>query len=540
MPDESQERLGRGWSTALIVLCLAIFWLQCAHIARTLPYPRDIDEGFVSGPAQRTLTTGTFHPYRFTYPSLPKYLAAIGMGAGFLRAATHLEVNDIQKLGNVGYPYYDTPRAVAGARQLFALLSVVALAATGIIAWQLQRSAPALLIAPALVALSPLFVYHSWSYLNVDIVALCFSTATLAACLLARRRPTLVQAAIIPGVYAGLATGSKYTMAVIIVPVLVTIGLYLPPGRRMWSMLAALVAMVLAFLAVVPYSLIDLPGFLSGVALEAFHYANGHPGAEGDPGLAQVWFYTRHLVDAFGPVAMLLAVVGTASLVLKDWRRAAILLSFPLVLGVLLAGQRVHFERNVLGVYPIVATLSAVGLISVYHWTIGRLSARVGRSPRVALLAALALTLLVVPWWHVPAALRDRTDSRNAAVEWLSPRLPPGTTVLVPTQLAFDTRTLAAGGTRVVAVDLQAAASVDAFQRVLESSGPSLLLLPRWGADARFPGGELAATLNGLGGMLKPVASFGANPILVNYTEPVPWGDPAFGIVPLGGITLKP
>ena len=69
--DVRQRRAVRRWGATLVVLCVVTFWVQCTHIAGTLPYPRDTDEGFVSGPASRTLMTGTLHPYKFNYPSLP-------------------------------------------------------------------------------------------------------------------------------------------------------------------------------------------------------------------------------------------------------------------------------------------------------------------------------------------------------------------------------------------------------------------------------------------------------------------------------------
>ena len=206
MPEASatERSAVRRWAFALVLLCLASLWLQFRHIDHTLPYPWDTDEGFISGPANRTLTTGTFHPYTFNYPSLPKYLAAAGMAGGFLRAASHLEIRDVHGIGNVAYPYYDTPRVMQGARQVFAFLAVIALAATGVAAWQAFHVKSAILVAPLMLALSPLFFYQSWTYLNVDIVGLCFSTLAIAAALQGTRRPSMVQSAVVPGVYAGL------------------------------------------------------------------------------------------------------------------------------------------------------------------------------------------------------------------------------------------------------------------------------------------------------------------------------------------------
>jgi hypothetical protein len=527
----------RRWSFALVLLCLASLWLQFRHIDHTLPYPWDTDEGFISGAANRTVTTGTFHPYTFNYPSLPKYLAAGGMAVGFLRAASHLEIRDVHEIGNVAYPYYDTPRVMQGAREVFALLAVIALAATGVAAWHAFRKPSAIFVAPFMLALSPLFFYQSWTYLNVDIVGLCFSTLTIAATLLGTRRPSFVQSAVIPGVFAGLATASKYTLALVIVPVLLAIVLYLGRGRRMWASLLALAMMVLAFVAATPYSLIDLPNFLSGVAFETFHYARGHVGWEADPGFPQVLFYARHFVSDYGVVAVGVSLAGAIAFCLADWRRAIVLCSFPAALGWLLVSQRVHFERNVLSIHPAVTMLAAFGLIAIHRWIVGWARRREWNSLalwRLGLGSGLALVAATIPWWHLPGQLRDRTDSRTAAVRWMIERVPADFAVVVPTQLRFDARPLKKRGTRIVEVDLQSAHDVEAFHRTIAAAGGSaVLLLPHWGADERFEGQKLADQLNTLGSSLTPLKSFGRNPVLVNYAEPAPWGDPQFAVVTL-------
>jgi hypothetical protein len=526
----------RRWCFALILLCLASLWLQFRHIDRTLPYPWDTDEGYISGAANRTLTTGTFHPYTFNYPSLPKYLAAGGMAVGFLRAASHLEIREVHEIGNVAYPYYETPRVMQGARELFSLLAVIALAATGMAAWHAFHKPSAILVAPLMLALSPLFFYQSWTYLNVDIVGLCFSSLAIAATLQGTRRPSMVQSAVLPGVFAGLATASKYTLALVIVPVILAIVLYLGRGRRLWASLLAVAVMVLAFIAATPYSLIDLPNFLSGVASETFHYARGHVGWEADPGFPQVLFYARHFISDYGVIAVGVSIAGAAAFCVADWRRAIVLLAFPAALGWLLVSQRVHFERNVLSIHPVVTMFAAFGLITIHEWIVGWARRRAWNGValwRLRLGSALALVAATVPWWHLPGQLRDRTDSRTLAVQWMTERLPKDFAVVVPTQLRFDARPLKKRGIKVVEVDLQSARDVEAFHRTVGDAGAAVLLLPHWGADERFDGQKLADQLNGVGTGLTPLKSFGRNPVLVNYAEPAPWGDPQFAIVAL-------
>jgi len=66
-----------------------------------------------------------------------------------------------------------------------------------------------------------------------------------------------------------------------------------------------------------------------------------------------------------------------------------------------------------------------------------------------------------------------------------------------------------------------------------------VLLVPTWAADERFPGQETAQALNDVAHRLQAGKTFGTNPVLINYTAPVPTGNPAFAMVALGrGHTL--
>jgi hypothetical protein len=528
------------WTAALLVLCAVSLWLRFHHIDATLPYPHHIDEPFVTGPAARTLVTGTLHPYTFNYPSLPKYLAAAGMAGGFVRSAARREVRDVAGIGSVGYPHYDAPRVVQGAKQLFALLSVIALAATGYAAWLAAPTMPAaVLLAPLALAASPLFFSDSWRYLNVDIVGASFGALTIAACLRGSRDPSIVRAAVVPGMLAGLTAGSKYTLALVIVPVLLGIAFYVPQGRRLRAALAALASMSVAFVAVVPYSLIDIPGFLNGLAAEAAHYAGGHAGYEANPGLAQLRYYGGHFVSDFGVPAVLLAGVGLAVLAAADWRRALVLASFPVALLALLASQRVHFARNVLALHPVMALLLGWGAIAVWSWLVAWTARRGWAAGRVRPWAIAGVTLAVgaaaVPPLHVADQFRDRTDSRKLAQAWFEEKLPKGWAIVVPGDLGLDLDALMkATGRKISVIDLKTATDRAALDRILEGvPKPAIIMLPRWGADVRFSGAERADALNAVASHWRIVTEFGANPVLVNYSQPVPSGNPAFALAVL-------
>jgi hypothetical protein len=535
--DEIQRpRAARAWTAGLALLCVAALLLMVRHIDRTLPYPYHADEGYVSGPASNILRTGSLHPYKFNYPSLPAYLAAAGMAAGFVRSAAHQEITDLDSIGHVGYPYYETPRVMQTARRLYAVLAVMCLATTGWASWLAFRRPSTIVLAPLLLLLSPLFFRHAWTYLNVDIVGTAFVTLTLAACLLGTTRPSLYQSALVPGLFAGLAVASKYTLAIVALPVLLAVALYGPRGRTMSAFAVVIGAMAVAFVAAVPYSLIDLRGFLNGVAFEAHHYASGHSGFSGDPGLEQLVFYARHFMSDFGFVAAALAAVGVALSLWTDWRRGVVLIAFPAALLSLLAIQRVHFTRNVLPMHPFVAMFAAFALVWV-HERIAAAAVRRGWTIRkIGVPAAVGAVLFVasVPVWRVPDYLRDRTDSRNRARSWIAERLPPQWAIVVPKELGFDLRPLASGGRHVKEVELRAAADPETLAaRLSDVPAPAAILVPRWGADRRTPGQREADTLNALGREWRVLSTFGTTDVLVNYSFATAWGDPAFAIAVL-------
>jgi hypothetical protein len=295
---------------------------------------------------------------------------------------------------------------------------------------------------------------------------------------------------------------------------------------------AALAAMAAAFLAAVPYSVIDIPAFLNGVGYEVFHYASGHAGFAGEPGLGQFVYYLRHFREDFGYGLALLAVVGLLASPRAGWRRAAVVVAFPAALLWLLSSQRVHFTRNALAIHPFVAMFAALGFVTVHEWAVG-IAARRGWAPRIPLpaLAALGLAALTLPFWHYAGNLRDRTDSRNQAREWIAAELPPNWTLVVPSELGFDRRGLEAGGRQVKVVDLGTTADPNAVQAMLaDVPAPAVILVPRWGADRRSPGQETAKALNAVTEGWRVVRSFGSNDVLVNYTSPTAWGDPAFAV----------
>jgi hypothetical protein len=520
----------RVWVIALLALCSLSLWLRFSHIQAALPYPNHVDEPAVLGPARRMLVTGDLHPGSFNYPSLPKYLAAAGLAGGFLQAARAQEIRNVRQIGRVVYPYYKTPNAVEGAKQLFALLSVLALGVTGVVCWLVTQHSAAILVGPLVLMSSKLFFSHSWRYLNVDIVGTCFVILTIAGCLLATKRPSVSRSAVIPGLLAGLSAASKYTLGVVAIPVLLWIWLY-QDRDRLLATVVALAASCVAFVVVVPYSILDVPAFLNGLAAEARHYASGHVGFDGAPGMGQLRYYAGHFLGEFGIVGAGLAVLGLVSVAARDARRALIFVAFPVALITLLAVQRVHFPRNVLPIHPIYAVLIGAGLVALYQMG-ARIAEHRGWSGRHRQYATVAFACVLIVATSLPsrflAQIRVTADSRNLAQSWVAQNVPSDWTVIIPSALAFDYRELEDRGFKVVEVDVSSPQQqLDMVASVQEKA---VAFVPTWGIDGRFVSELSPREMNAATPTMRVLHDFGDNPVLLN-SRATAWGNPKFRIV---------
>lgn len=346
----------RRWLLALLILCAAAFALRCQHIKESLPYPSVNDELHIAPAAAEMLKTGDYHPDRLRYPALPKYIAAAAMAVGFVQAAAKEEIRSVAEIASVSFPYYSHPRIVGAARLAFALLSVLAVAATGWIAWLLVGRPGALLTAPLVLLVSDYYFMMSWRYLNVDIVATAFVAAGIVATVYATKSPySLLRLAVVPAACAGLAAASKYTHALLLVPVVLAILLFAPARQRLSATAVAVSTAGVVFVAANPFSVLDLPTFLNDLAYEARHYASGHRGHNPDKGWTKLVFYSRTVAADFGVVALIAGVVGLGVAARSDWRRTAIVASFAVALLSLLSAQRVEFARNILPLFPLPA-----------------------------------------------------------------------------------------------------------------------------------------------------------------------------------------
>ena len=500
------------WIVALALLCAGSLWLRIQHVDGTIPYVHHIDELQISVQAAHMLTTGDPKPQNMLYPSLPKYLAAAGMYLGHVYRTGDVAMRHVERIGNAGFPYYDAADVMGVARYLFVLLSVGTLIAAAITAWLLLQRPSALLLAPLLLATAPNFLVLAVKYLNVDNVGTCFVMASIATLLYGTRHKSSLLLAIVPGLFAGLAAGSKYTHGLVLGPILIAILFYAGSRRRL--ALGACIAAAAAFVVVVPYSVLDLPSLIKALAWQAKTYGTGwHGGAEAAPGLEQLVRYTQYFAAQFGIGGLLLAGVGLIACARRDWRRTLVFASFPAAFVLLFVVQRVHFTRNMLPVLPFLAIFAVAGLYALHGWIArsakehGPASAQLQRVVTTGAWPVLIVVFLTVPIENVPKRhLAISSDSRHDGVAWIGKNVPTSATIVVPNRLGLDTRPLEDRGYFIRKLDFASLDSSESLRQALDR-------------------------LNAAAEPFEPSASFGKRPVLVNYRYPVIEPSPRFDIV---------
>ena len=223
------------------------------------------------------------------------------------------------------------------------------------------------------------------------------------------------------GVAAGLALSFKYTAGLVALPVglAALLRLRAEPARTVLSGLLALLCMAVTFAALNPYLIIRFGEFRDKVQAQA--NVAGNLAKAGQEGSAPL-YYLDSLTWGLGWAVALAALAGVMVLARRDWRRALLLVAFPLALFVYLSLQSRYFGRWLLPAYPALALLAGVALVHAGNWL-----AR--RRPRLAPVAVAALTALVLAQTVVAdvrsTVVLGREDTRLEARRYLERHYPP-------------------------------------------------------------------------------------------------------------------
>jgi 4-amino-4-deoxy-L-arabinose transferase-like glycosyltransferase len=394
-------------------------------------YHRD-EARYVTIPLQ-ILKSGDYNPHFFNYPTFFFYLLALAYIVYFLFMASR---GRIGSLDGLVLPEQVLPNVVGRATMPSQFLvgrgfvALTGLLTVGLVYWITRRAygRRAGLLAGLLLSLSPTHIRNS-HFVAPDVTMILIVVACFALChevwLGGRRRDY-----VLAGLLAGLASSTKYNAYPIFIPLLVA-DLLRREGEGWFSagILLAAVFSVAGFLVGTPYSVLDLPTFLNGLAFEVRHYATlGDPGVEGQNAL--LW-YASFLARSEGlllPLALLEAARGF----LARSQKVLLFLSFPTAYLFLVSLGAVKNDRTVLTIVPFLCMLAGAFL----DRALGVLQIRMESNRRATAMsffaAALVVLALLWPAWQA-AQINTRfmhEDVRTTVTQWMEAELPAGSRIV--------------------------------------------------------------------------------------------------------------
>ncbi len=416
------------------------------------------DEGNIIKWVREMLTSGSLEPRKMSYGTLTLYLEA-----AFLWVAEAVRGLFGFHGPLVGRRGVTVARTVSLASSVATVALVPGLFRAAFGDRLSSSGSPAVLAAPlgALFLAVAFLSVQCAHYCTVDSLMALLTTATVLFAL-QTYRSMRARDAIVCGVCAGLAAGTKYTGALALAPL--ALGALLcpsrpldtgevasgprgsiPGGTRVHALaLAALgaVASVPAFLVAMPYAALQPGRLIEALRYEGHHYATGNTTQFAAGPNTFGWNLEFLYYTGLGPGLSLMALFGLAWVVARVVRpgppgeggperrcRELLLITYPVVVMVFLARYVVRFDRNLLPVLPFAAVLAGVYAQATWE-AVSRARRRwLVRVGQGAWVAAVALSVLyplsrdIVFDWQI---LKPHT--RRQLKQWIREQ-PEGTKV---------------------------------------------------------------------------------------------------------------
>jgi|APSaa5957512622_1039677.scaffolds.fasta_scaffold14486_2 hypothetical protein len=359
--------------------------------------------------------SGDLNPHFFNYPSFHFYVLACIYGFFFLcgwASGAFTGIADFQHL------FFTDPSVFYIIGRIFsALLGSGSVGVIYLIGRRLENERTGLLAA-FFLSLAFLHVRDS-HFLTVDIPATFYM---LLGCLFALRhlaKPASVDW-LWSAVCCGLAASTKYNLGLFgIVPL---VAVWTSSRFReisvSWAKLLGVVgAMLLVFVTVSPFVVLDFPSFWRDLSYERLHFSAGHGGFELQAGrgwLHHLQFTLRH---GLGWPLLVVALLGVGRMLWRRRPEELVLLSGMLVYYVVAGSGRTVFMRYMLPVVPLLCVAAG----TVCQATVRR------RGGAFLLAAALIVPSAHAAWQH--DRILTRPDTRLLAAQWIEEEIPDGASI---------------------------------------------------------------------------------------------------------------
>ncbi len=411
----------------MMTVLIAAFVIRILNIRFGYPLQTHADEPVLVEAALDIVNTGDLNPHIFLYPSLTIYLQALI----FFLIQLPDRLFGLQLLPGQVVDYYVYARA----------LTVLFSTATIYIVYEIGRRLFGTwtgLGAMVFLSVSSAHVMNGY-FATVDTpTAFWASLACLMAVMIYTGSERKLWQYLAGGICVGLATGSKYTACLSVLPILVAHAYHARLGEK-WldkNVIVALLAIPVVFLITTPYALLDFNTFFNeGLLFQSKAYTS-HTGYESET-TTSFRLYLSHLYsEGYGEVATLLALTGLMALLFRKRLEALLLMSFPLALFLLLGSYKVYFSRNILPVIPVMALLSGYGFTSILDLS-AKLRSSFSLNSSGYRYAASGLAVLLVFFCvknqiaEDMRAIRANTlpDTRWVSLQWIERNIPAGTRI---------------------------------------------------------------------------------------------------------------
>ncbi|MDE3090640.1 MAG: glycosyltransferase family 39 protein [Chloroflexota bacterium] len=419
----------KRWDWVLIAILAMGLALRLWGIGFGLPFMFDVDESRPVNSALQILNTGNLDPGFFIWPSFLMYLNAAVYFVYFLFNSARgsfvpfgdLPYVDIEGIGIGMAPSGDLMLLGRGLTAIFGVLSIVVVF---LIANRIREGKWAGWFAALLLAIESINVRQS-HFIRPDVIATFFALVAFYFALRILDEPRL-KYYILAGIAAGLAAGTKYNLAIIVVSIatvhLIKYGVRSPLRGEIWI---AAAASMLTFFCSTPYAVLNWRQFISsGIVQDVNAYL---PGDALSVNASIVW-YSNLLWSSLG-IAVLLAIGGAVHILVRRDKKGIAILTFLAVYLVFINSFIAHVDGNMLPAIPFLCVLAGLFIETSYNF-LQRQS--ITRRKWVGALVAVFLVLLVLPPLSVTATNDYRIslqDGRYTANEWISQNLASGSRV---------------------------------------------------------------------------------------------------------------
>jgi len=409
----------------LSVVLVVAFALRLWGIRQGLPYVYDVDEYGHFVPEAVAMFHHGLNPHYFINPPALTYLLHVVFAVWF---------------GSGAHPSVTREFALHPDRFFLVARVTVALLGTATV-WLLYLVGARLfdravgLLASAVMAVAFLPVFYGHLALN-DVPTLAPLTLSLLGTAGILRRGRLLDY-LLAGVGLGLASATKYTAGVMLLPLLAAaVARYLdggPRGRRDVALGVgiALVTALGAYLIFNPFSVIDFHLFRTELERQSNYTEMSKASWIGGPQQGSFVYYLWSFTWGVGWIPALAALGGAVTVWRKQRPVGWVLVPVAVLYLLFLSLQGRYFGRWLLPIFPIVCLLAASFALEVAGWASGRTPRPRGAAAAFTALAVIALTAQGLVYSIHSGLVLSRADTRNLARAWVVGNIPAGARIVV-------------------------------------------------------------------------------------------------------------